>query len=108
MEAVPEDIVIVGAGVAGLATSLGLHRYLLTLFVYVGYSKLVLESSENLRSAGYCLTTFTNAWKALDALGVGDSIRQQHERLRRPHVVQTTPYDKLSRFKEKRGIAYSA
>ena len=34
MEAVPEDIVIVGAGVAGLATSLGLHRYLLTLFVY--------------------------------------------------------------------------
>ena len=35
MEAVPEDIVSVGAGVAGLATSLGLHRYLLTLFVYV-------------------------------------------------------------------------
>ncbi|KAK7856484.1 monooxygenase 3 [Quercus suber] len=75
MEAVPEDIVIVGAGVAGLATSLGLHR--------LGIRSLVLESSENLRSAGYCLTTFTNAWKALDALGVGDSIRQQHERLRR-------------------------
>ncbi|XP_065627068.1 monooxygenase 2 isoform X2 [Quercus suber] len=74
MEAVPEDIVIVGAGVAGLATSLGLHR--------LGIRSLVLESSENLRSAGYCLTTFTNAWKALDALGVGDSIRQQHERLR--------------------------
>ncbi|KAF3958803.1 hypothetical protein CMV_016322 [Castanea mollissima] len=75
MEAVPEDIVIVGAGVAGLATSLGLHR--------LGIRSLILESSENLRSAGYCLTIFTNAWKALDALGIGDSIRQQHERLRR-------------------------
>jgi len=27
MEAVHEDIVIVGAGIAGLTTSLGLHRY---------------------------------------------------------------------------------
>jgi hypothetical protein len=27
MEAVDEDIVIVGAGIAGLTTSLGLHRY---------------------------------------------------------------------------------
>lgn len=27
-----EDIVIVGAGIAGLATSLGLHRYLLSLY----------------------------------------------------------------------------
>jgi thioredoxin reductase len=27
MEAVQEDIVIVGGGIAGLTTSLGLHRY---------------------------------------------------------------------------------
>ncbi|GMY05415.1 monooxygenase 2-like [Fagus crenata] len=73
MESVLEDIVIVGGGVAGLATSLGLHR--------LGIRSLVLESSDNLRSAGYALTVFTNAWKALDALGIGDLIRQQHERL---------------------------
>ncbi|XP_026392277.1 monooxygenase 2-like isoform X2 [Papaver somniferum] len=48
-----EDTVIVGAGIAGLATSLGLHS-------------LVLE---NLRVTGFAFTTFTNAWKALDDLG---------------------------------------
>ena len=46
MEAVPEDIVIVGAGVAGLATSLGLHRYLLlSIFVYVG-ARLIAKICE--------------------------------------------------------------
>uniref|UniRef100_A0A5B7BAF5 FAD-binding domain-containing protein n=1 Tax=Davidia involucrata TaxID=16924 RepID=A0A5B7BAF5_DAVIN len=63
-----EDIVIVGAGIAGLATSLGLHR--------LGLRSLVLESSNSLRSAGFALTLWTNAWRALDALGVADSLRQ--------------------------------
>ncbi|XP_072955965.1 monooxygenase 2-like [Typha angustifolia] len=67
---VVEDIVIVGAGIAGLATALGLYRK--------GVRSLVLESSEALRASGFTLTTWTNAWRALDALGVGDSIRQQH------------------------------
>ncbi|KAI3846781.1 hypothetical protein MKX03_028297 [Papaver bracteatum] len=58
---IEEDIVIVGAGIAGLATSLGLHR--------MGLKILVLESWENLRVTGFA---FTNAWKALDALGIGD------------------------------------
>ncbi|CAL8177291.1 unnamed protein product [Prunus armeniaca] len=55
------DVVIVGAGISGLATSLGLHR--------LGIRSLVLESSDSLRTTGFALTTWTNAWKALDALG---------------------------------------
>ncbi|XP_015941802.1 monooxygenase 2 [Arachis duranensis] len=73
MEMIVEDIVIVGAGIAGLATSLGLHR--------LGVASLVLESSEKLRVYGFGLTTWTNAWKALDALGIGDILRHQHLRL---------------------------
>ncbi|XP_072955964.1 monooxygenase 2-like isoform X2 [Typha angustifolia] len=65
-----EDVVIVGAGIAGLATALGLHRK--------GVRSLVLEASEVLRISGFALTIWTNAWRALDVLGVGDSIRQQH------------------------------
>ncbi|XVF45565.1 hypothetical protein PTKIN_Ptkin02bG0216300 [Pterospermum kingtungense] len=70
---VVEDIVIVGAGIAGLTTSLGLHR--------LGFRSLVLESSERLRITGFALTTRSNAWKALDAVGIGDSLRQQHLRI---------------------------
>lgn len=72
MEAI-ENVVIVGAGVSGLATSLGLHR--------LGIRSLVLESSAGLRVTGFALATWTNAWRALDAVGIGDSLRQQHEQL---------------------------
>ncbi|KAK4259857.1 hypothetical protein QN277_006147 [Acacia crassicarpa] len=79
MESRVEDIVIVGAGIAGLATSLGLHR--------LGVRSLVLESSNTLRASGFAFATWTNAWKALDALGVGDILRQQHLQL---HGLVTT------------------
>ncbi|CAN6314009.1 unnamed protein product [Urochloa humidicola] len=65
-----EDIVIAGAGLAGLAAALGLHRK--------GVRSLVLESSPTLRASGFAFTTWTNAFCALDALGVGDKIREQH------------------------------
>ncbi|KAL9317054.1 hypothetical protein ACSQ67_013571 [Phaseolus vulgaris] len=74
MESVVENIVIVGAGIAGLATSLALHR--------LGVRSLVLEYSDSLRVSGFALTTWTNAWKALDALGVGDILRHQHIQLK--------------------------
>nr|XP_043630812.1 monooxygenase 2-like [Erigeron canadensis] len=61
------DIVIVGAGLAGLTTALALHR--------LGLRSLVLESSESLRTTGFALTIWTNAWRALDAVGIGDSLR---------------------------------
>ncbi|PKA60401.1 Zeaxanthin epoxidase, chloroplastic [Apostasia shenzhenica] len=69
------EVVIVGAGVSGLATALGLHRK--------GIRTLVLESSDSLRAAGFALLTWSNAWKALDALGVGDLLRQTHVPLQR-------------------------
>ncbi|CAJ2630881.1 unnamed protein product [Trifolium pratense] len=70
---IQEDIVIVGAGIAGLTTSLGLHR--------LGVRSLVLESWDSLRVSGFALTIWENAWKALDAVGVGDILRHQHQQL---------------------------
>ncbi|KAI8553985.1 hypothetical protein RHMOL_Rhmol05G0061400 [Rhododendron molle] len=73
MEGVEAEIVIVGAGIAGLTTSLGLHR--------LGIRSLVLESSESLRVTGFAIATWTNAWRALDEIGIGDSLRQHHNQL---------------------------
>eukprot|EP00258_Populus_trichocarpa_P031465 XP_024447484.1 monooxygenase 3 [Populus trichocarpa] len=61
-----EDVVIVGAGIAGLATAVALKR--------VGVRALVLEKSEGLRSTGTALTLTPNAWVALDALGVSHKL----------------------------------
>ncbi|KAK6115288.1 hypothetical protein DH2020_007557 [Rehmannia glutinosa] len=71
--AINEDIVIVGAGLAGLTTALGLHR--------LGVRSLVLESSESLRVTGHALTLWTNAWRALDAVGIGDNLRERSLRI---------------------------
>ncbi|KAL2468212.1 FAD/NAD(P)-binding oxidoreductase family protein [Forsythia ovata] len=62
-----EPILIVGAGISGLSTALGLHR--------LGIRSLVLESSDRLRITGFALTMWTNAWRALDALGIGEYLR---------------------------------
>ncbi|KAK1261595.1 hypothetical protein QJS04_geneDACA001256 [Acorus gramineus] len=78
---VKEEIIIVGAGIAGLATSLGLHR--------MGLSSIVLEASDKLRSSGFGFLTWTNAWKALDALGIGDTLRDQHIQLQRLIATST-------------------
>lgn len=64
-----EDIVIIGAGIAGLATAVSLQR--------LGIRSLVLEQSETLRTEGTSLTLFKNGWKVLDAIGVGSNLRSQ-------------------------------
>ncbi|KAK3434657.1 hypothetical protein EUGRSUZ_D02121 [Eucalyptus grandis] len=61
-----EDVVIVGAGIAGLATSVSLHR--------LGVKSLVLEQAESLRTVGTSLTLFKNGWRVLDAIGVGSDL----------------------------------
>ncbi|KAE8786763.1 3-hydroxybenzoate 6-hydroxylase 1 [Hordeum vulgare] len=68
-----EDIVIAGAGLAGLAVALGLHRK--------GVRSVVLESSPDRRTSGFAFFTWTNAFRALDALGVGDKMRGRHLQL---------------------------
>ncbi|XP_073126189.1 monooxygenase 2-like isoform X2 [Henckelia pumila] len=74
MEGVEGDVVIVGAGIAGLSTALGLHR--------LGIRSLVLESAESLRTTGYYLGMWPNAWKAIDALGgIGQILRAKHTQL---------------------------
>ena len=52
-------MVIVGAGIAGLATTMALKR--------VGVGALVLEKSEGLRATSGALGLQPNAWLALDA-----------------------------------------
>ncbi|KAJ9553876.1 hypothetical protein OSB04_017921 [Centaurea solstitialis] len=42
----------------------------------LGLNSLVLESSDSMRITGYALTLWTNAWRALDAVGIGNSLRQ--------------------------------
>ncbi|XP_058219895.1 monooxygenase 2-like isoform X2 [Rhododendron vialii] len=75
---IEEDIVIVGGGIAGLTTALGLHR--------LGLRSLVLESSESLRITGFALSLWTNAWRALDALGIGNSLREHNPQIPRVQV----------------------
>ncbi|CAK9226463.1 unnamed protein product [Sphagnum jensenii] len=75
-----ETVVIVGAGLAGLATALALHR--------VGVRAVVLEQAESLRTDGTSLTLFPNAWRALDALGVAQELRPQFINIMGPHEVR--------------------
>ncbi|XP_062146979.1 monooxygenase 2-like isoform X1 [Alnus glutinosa] len=64
-----EDIVIVGAGIAGLSTALALHR--------LGIGSIVLEQAVSLRTGGTSLTLFKNGWQVLDTIGVGNDLRKQ-------------------------------
>lgn len=64
-----EDVVIVGGGIAGLATAVSLQR--------LGIKSLVLEQADSLRTGGTSLTLFKNAWRVLDSIGVADELRSE-------------------------------
>lgn len=65
------DAIIVGGGPAGMATALALQN--------TGWTNcLLLERREQteVMQGGTALGLWTNAWKALDALGVGEDVRR--------------------------------
>ncbi|KAJ3675150.1 hypothetical protein LUZ60_004192 [Juncus effusus] len=66
-----EEIVIVGGGIAGLATAVALKR--------VGFHSRVLESHSVLRTTGAALTLAPNAWFALRALGVDHKLTSVYQ-----------------------------
>ena len=70
IETLEDTIVVLGGGPAGLATGLALHK--------IGMSTLILEQRSSLPTTGAALGLWTNAWKALDALGAGDRLREMH------------------------------
>ncbi|KAH7834252.1 hypothetical protein Vadar_014194 [Vaccinium darrowii] len=63
-----QEIVIVGAGICGLATALALHRK--------GMRSVVVERSETLRASGAGIGIWANGWRALDQLGVASLLRK--------------------------------
>ncbi|KAJ4761622.1 FAD/NAD(P)-binding oxidoreductase family protein [Rhynchospora pubera] len=66
-----EEIVIVGGGIAGLATAVALKR--------VGFQARVLERHHELRAGGTALGLAPNAWYALRALGVDSKLTSTHQ-----------------------------
>ncbi|KAK9096346.1 hypothetical protein Sjap_021843 [Stephania japonica] len=74
-----EDVVIVGAGIAGLATAVALKR--------VGVRSVVLERSDELRTTGAALSLFPNAWIALEALGVAQKLTSIYHPFKRGYVT---------------------
>ncbi|KAL4644078.1 hypothetical protein ACB092_02G137400 [Castanea dentata] len=74
-----QDVVIVGAGIAGLATAVALKR--------VGVGALVLEKSDGLRAIGAALGLHPNAWLALDALGVSHKLTTTYAPCRKRNVT---------------------
>ncbi|BCI54172.1 salicylate hydroxylase [Mycolicibacterium litorale] len=67
-----QRILIVGAGIAGLATAVALQRHGLTVVV-------VEEKSDT--SAGAGISIWPNALAALDAIGLGDEVRDSGGRV---------------------------
>lgn len=90
-----EPILIVGAGVAGLATHIALRQR--------GIESLLVEAAPAVRKSGGGLWLWTNGVKVLDALGVGRAVREigtvlRHNEFRtfRGDMLWTLPIGDLS------------
>ncbi|YCK38401.1 FAD-dependent oxidoreductase [Actinomadura sp. ATCC 39365] len=60
-------IVVVGAGLGGVAAAVGLHRR--------GHEVTLVERGAELREAGTGIVVMPNGLRALDALGLGEEVR---------------------------------
>ncbi|KAL6851531.1 hypothetical protein ACP4OV_020464 [Aristida adscensionis] len=69
---VDAEVVVVGAGIAGLATALALRR------ASAARGVVVLERHAGLRATGAALTVFPNGWFALRALGVAHKLASRY------------------------------
>ena len=64
-------IVIIGAGIGGLAAAAGLSQ--------TGHDVVVLERATDLSPVGAGISLFANGYRALDVIGVGDRLRVPHD-----------------------------
>jgi 2-polyprenyl-6-methoxyphenol hydroxylase-like FAD-dependent oxidoreductase len=62
-------ILIIGGGIGGLATAIGLRLH--------GHEPIVFEQASQLREVGAGVSLWPNALRAADHLGIGDAIHQQ-------------------------------
>lgn len=75
-----DPVCIVGAGIAGLSSAVALQK--------VGVPVYVLEAAPHLRTPGAALSLWSNAWKALDQLGVADELRGHYLPLSRVELCR--------------------
>ncbi|KAG0525773.1 hypothetical protein BDA96_06G085800 [Sorghum bicolor] len=73
-DVVDAEVVIVGGGIAGLASALALRRA-----GAAARRVLVLERHAGLRATGAALTVFPNGWFALRALGVAHKLASRYD-----------------------------
>ena len=76
-------IAVIGAGIGGLAVAGGLQR--------AGADVVVHERADELRAVGAGLSIFGNGFAALDALGLGDQVRELGGQQRIPQAGQRNP-----------------
>ncbi|PWA74515.1 Aromatic-ring hydroxylase-like protein [Artemisia annua] len=91
-----EEVVIVGAGIAGLSCAVCLHR--------LGVRSLVLEQGESLRTGGTSLTLSKNGWTVLDAMGVADELRPQYLEIEGVFSITKTIFDAYGNSTELRAV----
>ena len=86
-------VIVVGGGIAGLSTAIGLRRS--------GHEVIVLERAPSIDPIGAGLTLFANAMRALDRLGVRAAVEAQGARARQspssPRVDRFMPDPTSSR-----------
>ena len=74
------EVVIIGAGICGLATALALHKK--------GIKSVVMERSESMRNiTGAGIGIPQNGWQALDQLGVADTLRRTAIPIQRVRIL---------------------